>query len=141
MWSSGRPLAPLRRRQRGSALAEFGLTLPLFLTMVFGIIEFGQAIWMYNTVCEAAREGARYAATHGTSSGSPATAKMVEDTIKSKTTWLDTTKLTVTTTWQPDNNPGSVVQVKVQYSFLPTLPLVPIQSLAFSSTSRLMISF
>ncbi len=122
-------------------MVEFGIILPLFLTAIFAVIEFGQAIWMFNGVAEAAREATRYAATNGSSSATPATAQKVTDKVKSALTWLDPTKVTVTTTWNPDNKAGSTVQVRVQYSFVPTLPLVPINTLAFSSTSKLTISY
>jgi Flp pilus assembly protein TadG len=122
-------------------MVEFGLILPIFLTFVFGIIESGQLVWMYNSVSEAAREGARYAATHGSTSATPATSTTVTSQVKSALGWLDPTKVTVNTTWTPDNKVGSVVQVQVKYTFVPTMPLVPIHSLAFASTSKLTISY
>jgi len=35
------------------------LILPLLLALLLGIIEFGVVVWRYNTVANAAREGAR----------------------------------------------------------------------------------
>lgn len=40
-------------------MVEFTLTLLLFLTLVFGLFDFGRAAWAYNMVSEAARSGAR----------------------------------------------------------------------------------
>jgi len=49
------------RRDEGQELVEFALlALPLFL-ILFGIMEFGVAVWRYNTISNAAREGARAA--------------------------------------------------------------------------------
>lgn len=47
------------RSERGAELIEFGLTLPLLLLLVLGIIEFGFMFQEYEVVTNAAREGAR----------------------------------------------------------------------------------
>ncbi len=49
-----------RRGERGQALAEFALVLPLLLLLIAGIIEFGRAWNIKQAVTDAAREGARY---------------------------------------------------------------------------------
>jgi Flp pilus assembly protein TadG len=46
--------------QRGVALLELALSLSLLITIVFGITEFGRAIFQYNTLAKAARDTARY---------------------------------------------------------------------------------
>jgi Flp pilus assembly protein TadG len=48
-----------RSNQRGQAVIELALTLPLLLVVVFGIIDFGFMFQRYETVTNAAREGAR----------------------------------------------------------------------------------
>jgi Flp pilus assembly protein TadG len=48
------------RHEAGQELVEFALILPLLLLLLLGIIEFGRAILAYNTIANAAREGARY---------------------------------------------------------------------------------
>ncbi len=74
-------LSAWRRRPKGSersqSLVEFALVVPLFLVVVFGIIDFGLGLHGYITVTNAAREGARVGAVYapaGTSGtpGSPA---------------------------------------------------------------------
>lgn len=47
--------------QKGQAMVELALLLPLLLSLVFGITEFGRALYMKNTLVNAAREGARRA--------------------------------------------------------------------------------
>jgi len=55
---------PLRRNsQKGQTLVEFALAVMLFLTLLFGIIEFGRALWTWNTIVQATRAGARFAIT------------------------------------------------------------------------------
>jgi Flp pilus assembly protein TadG len=46
--------------QRGVAFLELALSLSLLITIVFGITEFGRAIFQYNTLAKAARDAARY---------------------------------------------------------------------------------
>ena len=53
----------LSRSQRGTALVEFALVGIVFLTLVFGIIDFARLLQSWVTVQYAAREGARYAVT------------------------------------------------------------------------------
>jgi Flp pilus assembly protein TadG len=45
--------------ERGQSMVEFALLLPIFLTMVFGIIEFSRAWGAKHGLTIAAREGAR----------------------------------------------------------------------------------
>jgi Flp pilus assembly protein TadG len=47
--------------ERGAALVEFALALPLLLVVIAGIVDFGFAFQRYEVVTNAAREGARMA--------------------------------------------------------------------------------
>jgi Flp pilus assembly protein TadG len=53
-----------RRGERGAALVEFAIGATVFLTVMFGVIEFGLLLWTHNALTDAARRGARYAVTH-----------------------------------------------------------------------------
>ena len=55
----------LRRDDRGVALMEMALTLPLLLLISVGILEFGRAFQTWQIVTNAAREGARVAVLPG----------------------------------------------------------------------------
>ncbi len=48
-------------RRRGAAVVEFAVVLPLLLTVLFGIIEYGWVFMVRQTLQTAAREGARLA--------------------------------------------------------------------------------
>jgi Flp pilus assembly protein TadG len=48
-----------RRRETGTSVVEMAIVLPLLLTLVFAIGEFGIAFTQYQTLINAAREGAR----------------------------------------------------------------------------------
>ena len=53
-----------KNRERGSTLVEFSIAATVFLTVMFGVIEFGRALWTHNALTDAARRGARYAVVH-----------------------------------------------------------------------------
>ena len=48
-----------RLNERGAVAAEFALLLPVLLTILFGIIEFGMIMYGREVVTNASREGAR----------------------------------------------------------------------------------
>jgi hypothetical protein len=52
-----------QRRRKGQTLAEFALTLPILLILLFGIIEFGRIFQAWVTLQNSARAAARYAST------------------------------------------------------------------------------
>ena len=56
-----RPHHRLRPRHGGQALIEFALVVPLLLLLFMGVVDFGRAIYAYNAVSNAAREGGRTA--------------------------------------------------------------------------------
>jgi Flp pilus assembly protein TadG len=47
--------------RRGQALVEFALVLPIFILVLVAIVDLGRAVFAYNTLTNAAREGARMA--------------------------------------------------------------------------------
>lgn len=52
---------PRKCRRRGAAAVEFAVTAPVFLLLVFGIIELGRVMMVKNALTNAAREGCRTA--------------------------------------------------------------------------------
>ena len=50
------------KRQNGVALVEFALILPFLLLLSLLAVEFGRAIWEYNTLTKSVRDAARYLA-------------------------------------------------------------------------------
>jgi hypothetical protein len=52
----------LRRRSRGQALVEFALVFPIFMLLLFGLIDVGRYVYVTNAFNQAAREAARFGA-------------------------------------------------------------------------------
>jgi len=56
------PLRHLGRDQRGTTTVEFTIVAMLFLLLTFGLVEFGNMFWQFNSAAKAAQVGARLAA-------------------------------------------------------------------------------
>ena len=90
------------RAERGSALVELALALPMLILVLVGIVEFGRAVNAYVTISGAAREGARYAVLHPSGPPEDITAE-----VRARVVPLDSGAVSVTasyydgTTFQP----------------------------------------
>src|SRR5437764_269833 len=51
----------LLRRRNGQSMVEFAVLAPVFFMLLLGTIDLGRAIYIYNSISDAAREGARAA--------------------------------------------------------------------------------
>jgi Flp pilus assembly protein TadG len=109
------------------------------MMVLFGILDFCRMAWLYNGMSNLAHEGTRFAAVRGKDSLTPATASAVTAAVTTQAIGYASSNLTVTTTWTPDNKPGSVVTVKVSYPFNPIGPYIPAASFTLTSTSKLLI--
>jgi Flp pilus assembly protein TadG len=118
------PPARYVRDDRGQSLVEFALASVLFFMVVFGTIEFGRAVWQYNMMSDLAQQGARWAAVHGGSSASPATAAQLQTFVQGRSPGF-----TVTVTATPVDpsavSPGGTIVVQVTSSFSPVTSLIP----------------
>ena len=54
------------RAEHGAIAVEFAIILPVFLLLVFGIIDFGHAWYMRHVLQNSCREGARYGTRYQT---------------------------------------------------------------------------
>jgi Flp pilus assembly protein TadG len=119
--------------RRGSTMVEGALVMTTFIILLVGAMDFGRLGFTYNSVTYAAHQAARFAATNGSSSGHAATAAAIQTSAENNLVGLNAAALTVSVTWNPNNNPGSQVQVVVSYSFKPLV--VPISSTNFNLKS------
>ena len=62
-----RTLLRRNKRERGAAMIEMALTLPLLLLLSVGVFEFGRAFQTWQVITNATREGARLAVLPGAS--------------------------------------------------------------------------
>ena len=52
------------RRDGGQSLVEFALVFPIIILLIMAFAEIGRAVFAYNTIANAARQGARVAAVN-----------------------------------------------------------------------------
>jgi Flp pilus assembly protein TadG len=64
----------VRKRRRGAAAVEFAVVLPVFVILVFGMIEYGRMVMVQQVITNASREGARGAVLDGATTSSVQTA-------------------------------------------------------------------
>ncbi|MGI6093514.1 MAG: TadE/TadG family type IV pilus assembly protein [Negativicutes bacterium] len=105
------------RDNRGQAVVEFALIVPVLLLLVLGIMEFSMVIHQYMVVAGASREGARAAALGGSDAD-------IEAAVQNAVSGLDSAKLIVTPSPTPTRTQGDPVTVTVTYPFKPVTPLI-----------------
>ena len=100
------------RDQRGQAVTEFALVLPILALLLFGIIQLGIVFNHYVTVTDAVRAGARKAAVSRRQSDPVGT---TVNAVRSSAPNLDLSQLAVSvaTNWQQ----GTDVTVTAQYPY------------------------
>jgi Flp pilus assembly protein TadG len=134
-------LRRLAGEQLGSSLFEFAVGSAMLLTIMFGIVDFGRALYAYDAISDAARIGTRYAIVRGSSSSVPVTAATVEWYVQNNCcAGLNPNSINVTTTWSPNNNPGSNVKVSVQYTLTFMFPYLPTSSVSMSAASEMVVA-
>lgn len=100
------------RKARGAAVVEFAVVLPLLLTILFGIIEYGWVFMVRQTLQTAAREGARVAVLQ--TSVDPYT--NVVGRIASVMAPTGLTSYDVTMTHATDGSPVEVITLSIPYN-------------------------
>ena len=103
------------RGEAGVAAVEMALVLPILLVILFGIIDFGLALYTKEVLANASREGAR----QGIRFVTPALTDSDIETITKDTLdkgYLDSSKATVTVT-NAGGGFGTDLTVNIQYLF------------------------
>ena len=128
-----------KHSQRGAAALEFGLCFLAFFFIMYGIMEFGRIVASYNILAGATREATRYASVHGSSSGSLASKDDITALVKKWSVGLDTSLVSVDTTWSPGTGPGSTVLIKATYTAKPFTSLIT-GDISLQSSSKMIVS-
>ena len=117
----------MKRRQcqrlngsEGQALIEFALILPLFLLLLFGMIDFGRAYSASVTLTNAAREGARYGVIQPTNTSG------IISRVQTTAGPYNDSNLGVTPSCSPSCSSGNDVIVLTNYQFSFITPLAGI---------------
>ncbi len=103
------------KAEGGQSLVEFAFVLPIFLLVLFAIVDFSMAFHAWITVTNSAREGARLGAVR-------ADAADIEQRVRDTSDTLDQADLTVTVT-NAEGDPGDSVIVDVSYAYSLITPM------------------
>jgi Flp pilus assembly protein TadG len=132
------------RKEKGTTAVEFAAVLPIFLLLIFGIIDFGFYFFVEHTLQYATREGMRLALVGIQLNDEDGKTLSREDSIKKKikdnaSLAVDPSSLSIhifpigsdyrdPLNWKdlPANagNPGSYMRVKTRYTFKFLTPLI-----------------
>ena len=99
------PMLARLRREHGQDLVEYAIILPILLLLLLGILEFAMIVFSYNTIGDAAREGARYGVIHPTDTAG------IDTAARRLTTGLNPAWLTINRSLPG----GNFVRVEVTY--------------------------
>jgi Flp pilus assembly protein TadG len=131
-------------RQRGQALTEFALVIPLLFLMVVAILDVGRVVYINNALAEGAREGARWGAVQGRAS-TPTGLSSVADEVRGRMAAVPAPSVTVTCerliTSTTECSTGDILSVQVDTSVSPMTPIIGefIGPFSLSTTAKMTI--
>ena len=127
-----------RNTDRGQAVVEFAVILPVLLLILFAILQFGVVFNNYIQVTAAAREGARKASVSrslGTASAESAATTAAKDAAPG----LNQSNITVSFPNSPSFAQGSDVSVQVTYPYSISIIGLVVASGNLSSTTTMRV--
>ncbi|MDB5308375.1 MAG: TadE family protein [Gemmataceae bacterium] len=139
----------------GVTTVEMAIVGPIALILIIGIMDIGLAVWSYNNISEAVREGGRYAQIHGskyaawaatqpagtTPASGPAANDANVDKVVRSYSFVSQSNLTVTSSWpNGDNHPNSPVTIDATYTYSPTL-IFGLGTLTLKTSSTMYINY
>jgi Flp pilus assembly protein TadG len=144
-----------RKFERGVSLPETAIVMAVLLALMFGIMDFGRALYTYSTVAQLARQGARWAVVRGSNctvyaSACPAQSGStdIQPYIRSISAGgMDANSINAQLNFttpcsnnKTTNQAGCTASVTVSYRFNFLLPWMPSSSINMSSTSAMVIA-
>lgn len=108
-----RNAVPVKRRnkmRKAAAVVEMAVVLPILLTILFGIIEFGWTFMVYQSITNAAREGCRVAVLEGS------TDEEINARIDEYLTLVGMANYSVDITHSTVDDPTETVIVRIPYT-------------------------
>ncbi len=129
-----RRLIPLRACRLGATAVEFAIVMPIFLTMMLGVIEISRALWIKATMQYAAEQTTRYFMVNNTKTTTEleayAQARFLEmgmASIVSSVTYTATQDTSTT----PDN-----MTITLSYGFEALVSFIPVPDVTLSATAN-----
>jgi Flp pilus assembly protein TadG len=119
-----------KKSERGATLPEFAIGGVVFLTAIFGIIEFSRLLLAHNQLTDAVRRGARYASMVSSSNTTQVKNMVIYGTTTAgaagtEVAWgLSANQVNVTYSTGYDTKNGSVTVTITGYVFNLNIPLI-----------------
>ena len=116
-----------RTSEGGQSLVEFALILPIFMLVLFGIIDLGRGVYAYNTIQNAAREGVRVAIVDQNEDVILAEVQQHAVGLGLQNSNVRLSFLQPDTMTTPCNTPIAIsceVEILVDYRFTPATPII-----------------
>jgi len=104
----------LRNDERGTAVVEFALVLPVLLMVLFGIFQFGLLFYNYIDLTSAGKDGARVAAVSRAKTDG---VQAIKDAITKSTSAVDDSQLSITVSPPQPWKAGDTVTVHITYPY------------------------
>ena len=135
--------------RKGATILEFAIVAPVTFLLILGLIVGGLGVFRYQEVAHLAREGSRYASTHGgqyTLDGMPAKTGVaaiasnsdIQSYVAARAVGLDSDRLTVAVSWSA---PASVVPNNIP-TYMDTDPtLVPPGQIVYQNYVTVTVSY
>ena len=127
-----------RNTDRGQAVVEFAVILPVLLLILFAILQFGVVFNNYIQVTAAAREGARKASV-SRSLGTASAESAATTAAKNAAPGLNQSNITVSFPNSPSFAQGSDVSVQVTYPYSISIIGLVVASGNLSSTTTMRV--
>jgi Flp pilus assembly protein TadG len=107
------------KKQEGAAIVETAIILPLFLLLVFGVIEFSIALYDKAMITNASREGARAGIVfrHPTAVTDAEITAVVNNYLADRLISFDAVSTANTTVTRAGTSPGGELTVQVDYNY------------------------
>ena len=128
---------------RGATMVEFAMVLPVFMLLLFGIIEFGRYFFVQHTLQFATREGTRLALVGGTladENGNPLsrTASIIKEIKDNASLAINPAEISISifpitaaysdpVGWDVQQNagdPGAYMRVRTRHTYIFLTPLI-----------------
>lgn len=102
--------------QKGASVVEFAIIAPLFISLLFAIVEFGLIIYTKGMMTHASREGARFGVVYATPRK---TVSEIQTVVQNYLNQMGLTSTATVAVTYPDgdSNSGNRLRVQLNYTY------------------------
>jgi Flp pilus assembly protein TadG len=115
--------------RRGAMLAEFALVVPLWGTLIFGMLQAADLLWGYAGLQNAVAEGARFATLYPRKTNAEIIDRIYEKSFGISAANISTPVLT-------PGKAGSIDYVDIKVEYTAHLPYLNVELMTFRETRR-----